>query len=94
MRKPGSNILKSQDIKLEGRFVIEPIKVGTVSANTPAPNANIKPQVCIVENQQEFAVIEVTCSCSTKTRIKCNYADMQAQQASQTETDGENDNES
>ena len=79
MGKPGNNILKSQDIKLEGSFVIKPARTAAVPANTPVPNANIKPQVGIVENQQEFAVIEVTCSCGTKTRIKCNYAEMQAQ---------------
>ncbi|MFC1676874.1 hypothetical protein ACFL3G_07425 [Planctomycetota bacterium] len=93
MRKPGSNILKSQNVKLEGNFVIELLGSPAAAANTPVANTNIKPQVGIVENQQEFAVIEVTCSCGTKTRIKCNYAEIQAQQVSQTETVGENDNE-
>jgi len=30
--------------------------------------------VNIVENQPEFAVIEITCSCGTKTYIRCEYA--------------------
>ena len=33
------------------------------------------PQVRIVENNNEFAVMEITCSCGAKTRVRCEYDD-------------------
>ena len=96
MKKLGSNILKSRDVNFEGSFTVGLLNSGAAAVNTSAPNANVEPQVSVVDSQPEFAVIEVTCSCGTKTRVKCNYAEMQAeaQPASQTETVGENKNES
>jgi hypothetical protein len=33
-------------------------------------------QVRIVESNSEYAIIEVTCSCGSKSYIQCNYADV------------------
>ncbi|GAJ11458.1 unnamed protein product, partial [marine sediment metagenome] len=66
MSKTLGHILKSNDVKLEGQLHLnlDQIESARGGANS---------QVRIVENHPEFAVIEITCSCGTKTRLKCEY---------------------
>jgi hypothetical protein len=86
MEKATGHILKSDDVKLEGRFRLD---VGqTVPGSSNERNVTSAAlQVRIVENHREFAVIEVTCCCGTKTHVKCEYADAQSteQEPNQTE---------
>ncbi len=71
------HILKSNDVKLEGRFRLDVGQDVLNSANEK--NATSSPaQVRIVENHPEFAVMEVTCGCGAKTHIRCEYADTQS----------------
>lgn len=72
MEKTAARILKGSDIKLEGTFCLD--------AGQPAPavardknNSSVPVQARIVEKQPQYAVIEITCSCGTKTHIKCEY---------------------
>jgi len=73
MAKTTGHVLKANDVKLEGRLHLD-------LANTPGKLAKDKntilpaPEVCIAENQQEFAVIEVTCWCGRKIYLKCEYS--------------------
>jgi hypothetical protein len=65
------HILKGNNVKLEGRFHLD-------TGEVPGPvkekeEASATPQVSIVENQPEFAVIEITCSCGTKSYVRCEY---------------------
>ena len=70
---PG-RILKADHVELEGRFHLDVAQ--PQPGQTKAKSATLAtPQVCIVENQPEFAVIEITCSCGTKTHLRCEYAD-------------------
>ncbi len=87
MGKTAGHILKSNDVKLEGRFHLD---VGQI-APEPTKGENV---ALIVENHPEFAVIEVSCSCGAKTHIRCEYADVQSadQESDQTKIIGENDN--
>ncbi len=85
MEKTAGHVLKSNDVKLEGRFRLD--------AGCPAPGqanagnvTSAQPQVIVVENQPEFAVMEVTCRCGEKTHIRCEYL--------ATKNDGENDHAS
>ncbi len=85
------HILKENDVKLEGRFLL--------SAEQPVPKlknqkavASAVPQAHIVENTPEFAVIEVTCRCGTKARIRCEYADTPVAQQVHDNNDGGNTN--
>jgi len=75
MSKTTGHILKSDEVKLEGRFRLDLAQVQSQTSRTkeqsPALNA---PQVRIVENNPEFADIEITCSCGIKTHLKCEYA--------------------
>ena len=92
MEKAAGHILKSDNVKLEGRFRLD------IDQN--APNSSHKrnvtlasAQVHIVENNPEFAVMEVTCGCGTKTRIRCEYTDApSAEQGSDQKNNGENNN--
>ena len=77
MEKAAIHILKSSDVKLEGRFHLD---VGQTAQN-PAEKENVvsvTPQVHIIENHPEFAVIETTCSCGRKTYIRGEYTNVQS----------------
>ena len=86
MQKTAGHILKGEEVNFEGRFHLDVAQDGTAVAG---PNENRKdhaePQVCIVQKHPEFAVIEVTCSCGTKTNLKCEYADTQANEEPKTQ---------
>jgi hypothetical protein len=74
MPKTTGQILKSNEVKLEGQFRLDVTQVQSqisgLKEKSPALSA---PQVRIVENNPEFADIEITCSCGIKTRLKCEY---------------------
>ena len=74
MEKAG-RVLKSSDVKLEGRFRLDANQGVSSSAGERSTASVLSPaQVRIVENNSEFAVIEVTCGCGVKTHIRCEYA--------------------
>ena len=73
MDKAQGRILKSNDVKLQGRFQLDMAHIST-KATKSQNSALAAPQVRIVEKHSEFAVIEITCSCGTKTHLKCEYA--------------------
>lgn len=65
-------ILKVSEVEFEGTVTIELSPIAASPA--AAQNTGSVPQsVNIVENTPEFALVEVTCSCGTKTLIKCQY---------------------
>ena len=73
MPKLAGRILKANDIKLEGQFhldVVQP-RAGLQKNNSAILST---PQVRITETQSDFAVIEVTCCCGSKTYVRCDYA--------------------
>ncbi len=77
MVSPIKHILKSNDVKLQGRFRLDVGQNVLNSAN--GKNATLSPaQVRIVENHPEFAVMEVTCGCGAKTHIRCENTDAQS----------------
>jgi len=72
MAKAAGHILKRNNVKLGDRFQLDTGEVVPGSAKGKDV-ASATPQVSIVENQPEFAVIEITCSCGTKTYVRCEY---------------------
>ena len=95
MEKAAGHILEGKDVKFEGQFHLD---IGQTGPNS-AKDGNVAlatPQAHIVEKHPEFAVIEVTCSCSTKTYIRCEYADVQSidQKSDQTKIQGESNDAS
>lgn len=74
MGKAAGHILKSNNVKLEGQFRLDAGHGIPGSANERSATLD-SAQVRIVENQPEFAVIEVTCGCGAKINIRCEYTD-------------------
>ncbi|OHB62236.1 MAG: hypothetical protein A2168_02230 [Planctomycetes bacterium RBG_13_50_24] len=73
MIRTAGRILKSNNVKLEGQFQLD-----AANAGLDLPKQKIAlssaPNVRILENHPEYAVIEVTCSCGTRMSLKCEYA--------------------
>ena len=93
MVKTAGRILKSEDVKLEGSFHLD------VELADPAPPkgknaANAPSQVHIVEKHPDFAVLEITCHCGTKSYVRCEYNNVPSanNDSEQTKTNEENNN--
>ena len=72
MEDLAGRILKGDQVKLEGRFHLDVVQAETDRVKGKNVTS-ATPQVSIVENHPEFAVIEITCSCGTKTCLRCEY---------------------
>ena len=78
MVKTAGRILKSNDVKLEGQFHLDVTQAGSDLPKQQVA-ASSEPQVRVLENHPEYAVIEVTCCCGRKMSLKCEYAGAEAQ---------------
>jgi len=76
MEKKTGQVLKSDKIKLEGQFHLN---AAQTQSNIPRQNnpTRATPQVRILENNPEYAVISIICSCGMETSIRCDYAETQ-----------------
>jgi len=77
MPKSAGRIIKAGDVELEGQFRLDIGGFGTKSLREKRATFAV-PQVRIMENHPEFAVIEVTCGCGVKTCLRCEFAGGQA----------------
>ena len=89
MVRTSGRILKSDDVKFEGQYHLDLAQAGLSGEGSTLPKHRggtlAAPQVHILENHPEYAVVEVTCSCGTKTCLRCEYAGAQAPEDSQTQ---------
>ncbi len=94
MEKTPGHVLKSNKIKLEGHFCLDADR--DVPRQAKSGNVTLaQPQVLVVENHPEFAVMEVTCRCGEKTHIRCEYLTTHStEQKPDQKNDGENDDAS
>jgi len=77
MQNTEPNILKSNEVKVEGQFYLD---AGSTGA-PPQQQANAAvaaSQVRILENHPEYALLELTCTCGNKSHIRCQYEDHQS----------------
>jgi hypothetical protein len=78
MTETSGQILKSDDVELEGRYhlglVQDEFERGEVAQTNDAAAA---PQAQIIENHADHAVIEVVCSCGARVNLRCDYAGAQ-----------------
>jgi len=68
------SVLKAKDVKVQGSFHLDighPLR----KAGNAVHASSVSPQVLIVESNADFAVLEITCPCGAKNRIRCEYAD-------------------
>ena len=78
MGKTAGHVLKGDKVKLHGRLQLDFVQPGSSLPKTKTA-VSAAPQARIIENNPEFVVIEVTCSCGVRTQLKCSYAAAQAQ---------------
>jgi hypothetical protein len=70
-------VLKSSEVEMEGTFVLDLACASHSGSNqnqqaqAPATPAKVR----VLENQKDYAVMEVTCSCGRKTIIRCDYGE-------------------
>lgn len=92
MENTTGSVLKSDAVKVEGTFNLGAESAATATATATSPNTpkanpgSVKTQASIIENNPEFVLIELTCSCGTKTHVKCQYADAGANAAADADT--------
>jgi hypothetical protein len=78
MTQPASRIIKNGEIDVEGRFALDLGNFSQASNGQATKNNTCTAKVRILENQDQYAVMEVTCSCGKKTIIRCDYGDLAA----------------
>jgi hypothetical protein len=62
----GPGIIRKEAVEMRG--------ARRIGEGGPAPDARPEGAARIVEQTDEFAVIEVTCACGRKTTLRCAYA--------------------
>lgn len=75
MDQPLGRVLKAEDVQLQGTYHLTYGQSGGVPA--AAANTVAGPQVRMLEQHADYAVIEVTCACGTTSRVRCEYRDTQ-----------------
>lgn len=80
MAKTASKVLKASEVKLDGKFQIgaKPIPSAGAKQNAAQKPSQIV-RANIVESNQQFAVLEIICSCGAKGHIKCLYSNQNDQ---------------
>jgi hypothetical protein len=73
MGRTVGHILKAQDVKLEGQFQLDLFQAGLSGSQNVNDTSSTPPTARVVENRPDCAVVEITCSCGTKTSLKCEY---------------------
>ncbi len=85
-------VLKSDQVLVSGTARLDigggiaPVR--TATSGQAASHAGFAAQQArIIESNDEYAVIEVTCSCGAKTHVQCNYS--RPAEATQSQPNGE-----
>ncbi|MHC4436033.1 MAG: hypothetical protein ACYS3S_01640 [Planctomycetota bacterium] len=85
MIRAAGRIIKCKNVKLEGQFLLDVTNTG-LDSTRPQAAASSTPQVRVLENHPQYAVIEVTCGCGTKMSLKCDYDGAAAQAPDEPQT--------
>jgi hypothetical protein len=70
-------VLKHHRVQVSGSVCLSPVGGAARTGSPPRAGASRAPmpqQARVVESNSEYAIIEVTCSCGSKTHVQCNYA--------------------
>ena len=71
MKKTNERIIKASDVNFEGNFLLD------FSPEQPVQQRNTTvaaPRARIIENNPEYAVIGITCSCGSEISVRCDYS--------------------
>jgi len=77
MQKTTGHVLKGNEVKLEGRLQLS-LTSPRVNQTKNGGSALPAQQVRIVDNNPQYAMIEITCCCGMKTYLKCEYGAAEA----------------
>jgi hypothetical protein len=72
-------VVKNEQVVVEGNICI---KLGSdiESAVVPTGVASMGPgeieQARVIESNEQYAIIEIVCSCGAKSHVQCNYGDI------------------
>jgi len=75
MRRKVIRVLKKGQVKFGGSVKLEGGAAGGVEPSS-GPGGPTAQQARIVESNNEYAIIEITCSCGQKTHVQCNYSNL------------------
>jgi hypothetical protein len=77
MMQTTNRVLKSDEVEIDGRCHLD---IGhSVSSAQPGKNNNsVAARARIFDNNNEYAMIELICSCGKKTLVRCEYGDVSA----------------
>ncbi len=76
MEKSPVRILKAEHVKVNGSINL-PLATAAQKQSTSAPSAvaeKAELDARVIKKDTDFVLIELTCTCGRKTRLKCNYA--------------------
>jgi hypothetical protein len=74
MRRKVIRLLKKGQVKFGGSVQLKG-GAGVVEPSS-GPGGPTAQQARIVESNNEYAIIEITCSCGQKTHVQCNYSNL------------------
>ena len=78
MEKTATRILKADEVKLQGQYHLDLGQSPQAVTGVKKP-VSAAAQVRIVENNADYAVVEVICKCGTKTQIRCDYRETETE---------------
>ena len=75
MMQTMNRVLKSDEVEIDGRCHLE---IGrSASSVQPVKNNNgVAAKARMLDNTNEYALIELICSCGKKTLVRCEYGDV------------------
>ena len=72
-------VVKNEHVVVEGNICIK-LGSGIESSVQPISGQAMKPgdieQARVIESNEQYAIIEIVCSCGAKSHIQCNYGDI------------------
>jgi hypothetical protein len=72
MVKMLGRILKGRDVNLKGSLQLD-VETAAMSSISKTGAPAVTPHARIIRTDPQFVVIELVCSCGTKTHLKCSY---------------------
>ena len=77
MMQTMNRILKSSEVEIDGRCNLD-IGRSVSPAHPGKNNTDTAAKVKILDNNNEYTLIELTCSCGQKTLVRCEYGNVSA----------------
>ena len=72
-------VVKNEYVVVEGNICIK-LEGGGESAAVPTGAASMVAgdiqQARVIESNEQYAILEIVCSCGAKSHIQCNYGDL------------------